>query len=73
MSGEDEWVCPACGKPDSELPIGHSVAWSFSYEGPPTCRVMPPPDPDIIDQFLAALSPHAYWPVAPAEGEGETR
>lgn len=48
----DAQPCPACGKPDVVLPLGHDLAVPMDGS-PPSCEVHPPPDPGIVTQFLA--------------------
>jgi hypothetical protein len=43
-------MCPACRKPDSELPIGHMLSTPMDGSEP-TCTVIKP-DPGIIDRWL---------------------
>ena len=65
VSSEQEWTCPACGKPDSELPIGHTIGIPLDG-GLPTCMLVTA-DPGTIDEWLArgGFQPrhgHEEWP-----------
>lgn len=48
----DAQPCPACGKPDVVLPLGHDLAVPMDGSAP-FCEVRPPPDPGIVTRFLA--------------------
>lgn len=50
---DNEQTCPACGKPDSELPAGHMLSTPLDG-GEPSCQALPPPRSRIIDDWLWA-------------------
>lgn len=43
--------CPACGIPWRDLPVGHMLGIPMDGSAP-SCQILPPPDPGIIDQWL---------------------
>lgn len=48
---EIEERCPACGIAWDDLPVGHDLAMPLDGSAP-SCEILPPPDPGIIDRWL---------------------
>lgn len=47
--------CPACGITENDLAVGHELAVPLNGSKP-TCTVLPPPAPDILDRWTDPAS-----------------